>query len=116
MKTRTEYDSMGAVDVPAEHHWGAQTQRSLENFRIGTQKQPLSIIKAFAQLKAACAKANFELGRLNREQAEAICSVCGEIADGKWHQYLWCRIQRRSPRPYKHCGKHRRQWEDEGDA
>ena len=85
MKTRTEYDSMGAVEVPAEHHWGAQTQRSLENFRIGTQKQPLSIIKAFAQLKAACAKANFELGRLNREQAEAICSVCGEIADGKWN-------------------------------
>ena len=84
MKTRTEFDSMGAVEVPAEHHWGAQTQRSFENFRIGTQKQPISIIKAFAQLKSACAKANCELGRLTAEQAQAICIVCREIAVGKW--------------------------------
>lgn len=84
MKTRTEYDSMGPVEVPAEHHWGAQTQRSFENFKIGTQKQPLAVIHAFAYLKAACAMANCEFGRLTPEQAETVCAVCGEIAAGKW--------------------------------
>ena len=84
MKTRIEYDSMGAVEVPAEHRWGAQTQRSFENFRIGTQKQPLAVIYAFAQLKAACAMANMEHGIITPEQAEAICAVCAEIADGRW--------------------------------
>ena len=84
MKTRTEFDSMGAVEVPAEHRWGAQTQRSFENFRIGTQKQPLAVIHAFAQLKAACAMANMEHGLITPEQAEAVCAVCAEIADGRW--------------------------------
>lgn len=84
MKTRMEYDSMGAVEVPAEHRWGAQTQRSFENFRIGTQKQPLAVIYAFAQLKAACAMANMEHGLITPEQAEAVCAVCAEIADGRW--------------------------------
>ena len=84
MKTRIEYDSIGAVEVPAEHRWGAQTQRSFENFKIGTQKQPLAVIYAFAQLKAACAMANMEHGLITPEQAEAICAVCAEIADGRW--------------------------------
>ena len=84
MKTRIEYDSMGAVEVPAEHRWGAQTQRSFENFKIGTQKQPLAVIYAFAQLKAACAMANMEHGLITPEQAEAVCAVCAEIADGRW--------------------------------
>ena len=84
MKTRIEYDSMGAVEVPAEHRWGAQTQRSFENFKIGTQKQPLAVIYAFAQLKAACAMANMEYGLITPEQAEAVCAVCAEIADGRW--------------------------------
>ena len=84
MKTRMEYDSMGAVEVPAEHRWGAQTQRSFENFKIGTQKQPLAVIYAFAQLKAACAMANMEHGLITPEQAEAVCAVCAEIADGRW--------------------------------
>ena len=75
---------MGPVEVPAEHHWGAQTQRSFENFKIGTQKQPLAVIHAFAYLKAACAMANCEFGRLTPEQAETVCAVCGEIAAGKW--------------------------------
>ena len=75
---------MGAVEVPAEHRWGAQTQRSFENFKIGTQKQPLAVIYAFAQLKAACAMANMEHGLITPEQAEAICAVCAEIADGRW--------------------------------
>ena len=75
---------MGAVEVPAEHRWGAQTQRSFENFKIGTQKQPLAVIYAFAQLKAACAMANMEHGLITPEQAEAVCAVCAEIADGRW--------------------------------
>ena len=84
MKTRIEYDSMGAVEVPAEHYWGAQTQRSFENFKIGTQKQPLAVIYAFAHLKAACAMANMEHGLITPEQAETVCAVCKEIADGRW--------------------------------
>ena len=76
---------MGPVEVPAEHKWGAQTQRSFENFKIGSEKQPLPVIYAFAQLKAACAKANCEAGRLTKEQADMICQVCGEIAEGKWN-------------------------------
>ncbi len=84
MKTRTEYDSMGAIEVPAEHHWGAQTQRSFENFKIGSQKQPEAIITAFARLKAACARANLDAGRINAGQAQIICEICDEIVAGKW--------------------------------
>lgn len=84
-KTRTEFDSMGAVEVPDEHKWGAQTQRSYENFKIGTEKQPLSVISAFARLKAACARANRDAERLKPEQADAIIAVCKEIEDGKWN-------------------------------
>lgn len=83
MNTRTEYDTMGAVEVPAERSWGAQTQRSLENFKIGGQKQPEEIIHAFALLKAACAKANSDFGKLTLEQSDAICDVCAEIAEGE---------------------------------
>ena len=58
MDYRIEHDTMGEVAVPATHHWGAQTQRSLENFPIGGQRQPREIIEAFAYLKDACAQAN----------------------------------------------------------
>ena len=57
MNTRMEHDTMGSIAVPADRHWGAQTQRSLENFRIGGQRQPREIITAFAYLKEACALA-----------------------------------------------------------
>ena len=65
MEYRVEHDTMGEVKVPAEHHWGAQTQRSLDNFRIGTERMPQEVIRAFAYLKKACALANFELGKLS---------------------------------------------------
>ena len=84
MNTRMEHDTMGAVTVPADRHWGAQTQRSLENFRIGGQRQPREIITAFAYLKEACAKANAACGKLTQEQANAVAAVCGEIRAGKW--------------------------------
>ena len=77
---------MGEIAVPAEHHWGAQTQRSLENFRIGGQRQPKEIITAFAYLKEACAKANAAAGKLTAEQSGAIAAVCREIRDGKWDE------------------------------
>ena len=86
MKTRIEYDSLGAVEVDAAHHWGAQTQRSLENFRIGGQRQPESIIRAFAFLKAACAAANRDFGKLDEEKCAAIQRVCTQIAQGQWKE------------------------------
>ena len=84
MNTRMEHDTMGEIAVPADCHWGAQTQRSLENFKIGGQRQPREIITAFAYLKEACAQANLETGKLTAEQAAAIAAVCGEIRAGKW--------------------------------
>ena len=84
MNTRMEHDTMGEIAVPADCHWGAQTQRSLENFKIGGQRQPREIITAFAYLKEACAQANLETGKLTAEQVAAIAAVCGEIRAGKW--------------------------------
>ncbi len=86
MNTRMEHDTMGEIAVPADHHWGAQTQRSLENFQIGGQRQPREIITAFAWLKEACALANADCGKLTAEQAGAISAVCREIRAGKWDE------------------------------
>ncbi len=80
---RIERDSMGEIAVPSDCCWGAQTQRSLEHFRIGTEKMPPQIIEAFAILKKAAAKANESLGVLTPERAALICAVCDEILDGK---------------------------------
>ena len=84
MKYRIEYDTMGEVRVPASRRWGAQTQRSKDNFRIGGQRQPLKIITAFAYLKKACACVNRQDGRITAGQADAIIKACDEIAEGKW--------------------------------
>lgn len=74
---------MGEVRVPADRYWGAQTQRSYENFKIGTEKMPAEIIRAFAILKQAAATANHSLGKLDDRRYELICQVCQEILDGK---------------------------------
>ena len=84
MNTRIEHDTMGEIAVPADHYWGAQTQRSVQNFRIGDERQPREIITAFAYLKEACALANAQAGKLTAEQAAAIAAVCAEIREGKW--------------------------------
>jgi fumarate hydratase class II len=84
MNTRIEHDTMGEIAVPADRHWGAQTQRSLENFKIGGQRQPKEIITAFAYLKDACAQANAAVGKLTARQADAISAACGEIRAGQW--------------------------------
>jgi len=83
MKTRQEKDTMGIVEVPAEKYWGAQTQRSKNNFKIGDGTMPIEIIKAFAILKKAAALANFELGVLAEDKKEIIAQVCDEIYEGK---------------------------------
>lgn len=83
MDYRIEHDTMGEVKVPSDKYWGAQTQRSFQNFRISTEKIPCEIIRAFAILKKAAALANAELGVLDAERAGLICQVCDEILDGK---------------------------------
>jgi len=79
MSVRIENDSLGEVNVPANKYWGAQTQRSLENFRIGGQHIPIEVIRAFGVLKKAAAITNLELGVLPKEKAEVISRVCDEI-------------------------------------
>lgn len=83
MKYRKEKDSLGYIEVPAERYWGAQTERSFENFKIGGQKMPKEIIRAFAILKKAAAFTNRDLGVLAPEKAELIHRVTEEILEGK---------------------------------
>lgn len=86
MQFRIEKDTMGPVKVPADKYWGAQTQRSINNFKIGgvRNQMPLEIIHAFAILKKSAALANAQLGVLAQEKAEVIARVCDEILEGKW--------------------------------
>ena len=84
MQTRTEKDTMGIVEVPADKYWGAQTQRSVENFKIGEPaSMPKEVIQAFAVLKKAAALINFDLGVLPEEKMKLIVAVCDEILAGK---------------------------------
>jgi fumarate hydratase class II len=82
MAFRQEKDSIGYVDVPEERYWGAQTQRSFENFKIGGHLMPIEIIRAFAILKKAAALTNNEAGILDAEKTNLICRVCDEISEG----------------------------------
>jgi len=83
MSTRTETDSMGAVEVPADRYWGAQTQRSLENFKIGGERMPAPLVRAFGLQKKAAALANKALGELPADIADIVAQAAGEVADGK---------------------------------
>ncbi len=82
-KYRIEKDTMGEVKIEAEKLWGAQTQRSLENFKIGIEKMPIEVIYALALLKKGAALVNMELGVLEEEKAQLISEVCDEILEGK---------------------------------
>ncbi|MCY8971972.1 class II fumarate hydratase [Bacillus atrophaeus] len=84
MNYRIEKDTFGEIKVPADKFWGAQTQRSKENFKIGTEKMPNRIVKAFAILKRSTAIANNRLGNLDSEKTEVITAVCDEILEGKY--------------------------------
>ncbi|WOK06015.1 class II fumarate hydratase [Imperialibacter roseus] len=85
MSIRIEKDTMGPVEVPAEKYWGAQTQRSRDNFKIGgdSARMPIEIIRAFAVLKKAAAQANNELGVLPKDKLELISKACDEVLEGK---------------------------------
>ena len=83
MKTRTETDSFGPIEVPADHYWGAQTERSRQNFRIGDERMPRPLIAALALVKRAAAETNLELGSLDARRAKAIVRAAQEIIDGK---------------------------------
>jgi fumarate hydratase class II len=82
-QTRTERDSMGRIAVPADCYWGAQTQRSLKNFPIGTEKMPDAVIEALGRQKQAAALANIHLGALDKKRGRAIVRAAAEVASGK---------------------------------
>jgi fumarate hydratase, class II len=81
--TRTETDSFGPIEVPADHYWGAQTERSRQNFRIGEERMPRPLIVALAIVKRAAAETNLALGSLDARRAKAIVAAAQEIIDGK---------------------------------
>ena len=83
MAVRIESDTMGEIEVPAEHYWGAQTQRSLHHFAISDQTMPAALIKAFGILKLASALVNHELGKLDLEKSSLIERAALEVIDGK---------------------------------
>jgi len=82
-KTRVESDAFGPLDIPADKLWGAQTQRSLHNFRIGSERMPIEIVRALGLIKRAAAEVNRDLGSLDRKRASAIIAAAQDIADGK---------------------------------
>lgn len=85
---RIEKDTMGEIKVPKDKFWGAQTQRSKENFKIGSEKMPKEVVSAFAILKRSTAIANERLGNLESEKAEAIATVCDDIISGKYDEHF----------------------------
>jgi fumarate hydratase class II len=86
--TRIETDTFGPIEVPADRYWGAQTQRSLENFRIGDERMPLPLIRALAIVKRAAAEVNQSLGLLDRKRARAIVQAAQEVIDGKLNDHF----------------------------
>ncbi|WP_394177726.1 class II fumarate hydratase [Yoonia maritima] len=82
-ETRTETDSFGPLEVQADRYWGAQTQRSLMNFPIGWEKQPVAIVRALGVIKQACAMANKERGKLDADKADAMIAAASEVVAGK---------------------------------
>jgi fumarate hydratase, class II len=87
-KTRSETDSFGSIEVPADRYWGAQTQRSLENFRIGTERMPVPVIRALAIIKRAAAEVNHKLGLLDARRTGAIVKAAQEVIDGVFDDHF----------------------------
>src|ERR687891_387190 len=87
-ETRMETDSMGAVDVPGDRYWGAQTQRSLHHFSIGEDRIPVEVVRAFGVLKKAAALTNLELGKLPKEKADLIIAAADEVIEGKLDEHF----------------------------
>lgn len=87
-KTRVEYDTFGPIDVPADRYWGAQTQRSLGNFKIGMEKMPMPLIHAFGIVKLAAAEVNTEFGKLDPKLSEMIIAAARDVIDGKLDEHF----------------------------
>lgn len=86
--SRTESDSIGSIEVPTNRYWGAQTQRSLQNFPIGSEKFPSEFVQALGLVKRACAETNAQLGLLPQHLAETIAAAAQEVADGKLNDHF----------------------------
>ena len=86
--TRTQTDSFGPLEVDASRYWGAQTQRSIQNFPIGGERQPLAIVHALGTIKQACAEVNMAEGKLDPKLGEAIVTAAAEVAAGKWDEHF----------------------------
>ncbi|MDP8955655.1 MAG: class II fumarate hydratase [Actinomycetota bacterium] len=82
-EARTETDSMGPIEVPADRYWGAQTQRSLKHFSIGDDRMPVEVVRAFGVLKKACAQVNADIGKLPKDKADLIVAAADEVIEGK---------------------------------
>src|SRR5438105_8239297 len=91
-QTRTETDSMGAIEVAADKYWGAQTERSLLHFNIGFDVMPREMIRAFGILKKACALVNHDLGKLPEDKLKLIVQACDEVIEGKLDEHFPLRV------------------------
>ena len=91
-KTRIETDSMGAIEVPSDRYWGAQTQRSLHHFDIGFDRMPREMIRALGILKKAAALVNEELGKLSHDKASLIVQACDEVIEGRLDEHFPLRV------------------------
>ncbi len=87
-QTRTETDSFGPLEVPTDRYWGAQTQRSLMNFPIGWEKQPVAVVRALGVIKQACAMANKKAGALDAKLADAVIQAASEVVAGKFDDHF----------------------------
>jgi fumarate hydratase class II len=87
-KTRSETDSMGAIDVPSDRYWGAQTERSLHHFNIGNDVMPREMIRALGVLKKACALVNHDLGKLSSDKLKFVVQACDEVIGGKLDEHF----------------------------
>src|SRR6266404_2621444 len=90
--TRIETDSMGEIEVPADHYWGAQTQRSLLHFNIGDDVMPREMIRALGVLKKAAALVNEDLGKLSSDKAKLIAQAADEVIEGKLDEHFPLRV------------------------
>jgi fumarate hydratase class II len=97
--TRLESDSMGEIAVPADRYWGAQTQRSLQNFRIGGERMPVPLVRALGLVKQAAAETNMTLGVLDSKLGEAIAKAAAEVVAGKLDDHFPWWSGRPAPAP-----------------
>src|SRR5262249_34990430 len=87
-KTRSETDTFGPIEVPADRYWGAQTERSRQNFRIGEERMPVALVRALALIKRAAAEVNRDLGLLDSRRAKAIVRAATEVTEGKLDEHF----------------------------